>query len=224
MTEVRYLPSSELEVRSVGGTPRIAGYAAVFESLSRDLGGFVEQLAPGAFKRVLNSGADVVALYNHDSAAVLGRTSSGTLKLAEDHRGLHYEVEVNTDDPQAISLAAKIARRDVAGSSFSFLIADGGQEWTETDKGYPLRVINQVSTLRELGPTAFPAYEATESNLRSALSSLAEQRSLDVGYLVAAAKQRKLAEALDGEFKPPTAPGRPLEPSDIIDRKLRVYG
>ena len=69
-SERRYYPT-EFEARAVGGGFVIAGHAAVFNRLSRDLGGFVEQNAPGAFKRSIKSGADVRALVNHDPSLIL---------------------------------------------------------------------------------------------------------------------------------------------------------
>ena len=64
----------------------IEGYAAVFDTFSRDLGGFKEIIRRGAFDNVLND--DVRALFNHDANFVLGRTTSGTLTLKVDDTGL----------------------------------------------------------------------------------------------------------------------------------------
>ncbi|HEB78190.1 MAG TPA: HK97 family phage prohead protease, partial [Methylothermaceae bacterium] len=61
--ETRLFPI-KLETRD-DGTRTMTGYAAVFNSLSEDLGGFREQVAHGAFAGVLND--DVRALYNHNS-------------------------------------------------------------------------------------------------------------------------------------------------------------
>ena len=48
---------------------------------------------PGAFRRALAADPDVRALFNHDSNYVLGRTTNGTLRLAEDPRGLVAEFD-----------------------------------------------------------------------------------------------------------------------------------
>ena len=61
----------------------LTGYAAVFGAETR-VGDFIEKIKPGAFTRSLESGRDVLALADHDTSAVLGRTSSGTLALHED--------------------------------------------------------------------------------------------------------------------------------------------
>ncbi|MBD2799576.1 HK97 family phage prohead protease, partial [Xenorhabdus sp. M] len=53
---------------------------------------FVEQFTPNAFNASLATGADIRALYEHDPINLLGRTTSGTLQLAEDATGLRFEL------------------------------------------------------------------------------------------------------------------------------------
>jgi HK97 family phage prohead protease len=197
--ELRSIPAADLEVRQVGGSAHIIGYAALYGVRSLDLGGFVEELAPGAFKRVANSDADVLALYDHDSQYLLGRRSANTLQVEEDKKGLHYTIEVNSNDPLAAAVAARIARGDVSGSSFAFRVAAQGDEWGLTEKDYPLRTVTEVSMLRDVGPVSQPAYPETSSGLRSALSGLAERRSLDLDALVESARAHKLDQIIRGE-------------------------
>src|ERR1039457_5103888 len=73
-------------------SPKITGYAAVFNSPSEDMG-FVELIEKRAFDKTLASKADVRALFNHNADAVLGRTTSGTLRLITDAKGLKYEID-----------------------------------------------------------------------------------------------------------------------------------
>ena len=62
-----------IEYRDDGKTPVITGYAAVFDSESRNLGGFIETIHRRAFDRVLASKPDVVGVYNHDKNFLLGQ-------------------------------------------------------------------------------------------------------------------------------------------------------
>ena len=171
--------NGQVELRAEGGTSVAFGHAAVFNKLSQNLGGFVERVAPGAFAKTIKE-QDVRALFNHNEDYVLGRLGAETLRLVEDEDGLAYEVDLNPDDPDAVRVRAKLARGDVVGSSFGFRVIE--DDWSETEQGFPLRTIKQVS-LRDVGPVTFPAY--TDST--SALRSFAEARSLDLSVVVAAA-------------------------------------
>ncbi|MDU0405174.1 hypothetical protein ML8HA_00971 [Lactococcus lactis] len=53
---------------------------------------FIEYIAPIALDNVDLS--DVLALYNHDYANVLGRVDAGTLKLSIDKVGLHFVLDM----------------------------------------------------------------------------------------------------------------------------------
>src|SRR5688572_14040416 len=88
--ETRYLPVGELRTERAEGSvrPVIVGYAAIFDALSYDLGGFRERIAVGAFTRSLRDGADVRALVDHDPVRILGRNKSGTLRLKPNAKGL----------------------------------------------------------------------------------------------------------------------------------------
>src|SRR3546814_8215181 len=84
------------------------GYAATYGSEAR-LGGFVETIAPGAFRSTL--GGDILALLDHDAGKVLGRTRSGTLRLSEDSRGLAFSLDL--PDTQAGRDVEEIGRAHV---------------------------------------------------------------------------------------------------------------
>lgn len=158
--EKRMLSAGTAELRALdpaseGGAPRIAGYAAVFGVRSEPMGGFVEEIMPGAFDDVLEQ--DVRALFNHDPNYLLGRKSSGTLRLAVDARGLAYEIDA--PDTQTIRdlVLSPLQRRDLSGSSFAFRVALDGDEWRE-EGGLIVRTIHRFSALLDVGPVSFPAY------------------------------------------------------------------
>ncbi len=194
-----------VEFRSESGRLMARGYAYVFNSLSQNLGGFVEQVAPGAGKKSLQE-QDVRALFNHDPNLLLGRMGAGTLRMEEDNTGGAYEIDL-PDTSTGRDVAALLERGDVVGSSFGFrVVGPDGQEWGETPDGFPLRTLREFS-IRDVGPVTFPAYLGTEAGLRS----LAEARSLDPAEVLAAAERDDLATLLrrsaegDGRAEPTAA-------------------
>ena len=159
------LEATELRVESENEQRKITGYAAVYNRKSENLGGFVEIIRSGAFRKIVEL-ADVRALFNHDPNFVLGRTTSGTLKLEENQKGLKFEV--TPPDTQIIRdlVLAPIERGDVSGCSFSFGVAKDGEKWSEQGDMY-LREITEISALGDVGPVTFPAYPSTSVNVRS---------------------------------------------------------
>ena len=150
-----------VEERAESQTNTIVGHAAVFNSRSQDLGGFVEQIATGAFDSVLED--DVRALFNHNQNFVLGRTVSKTLRLSVDEQGLRYEIDIpNTTVGK--DLFESINRGDISQSSFGFIV--GEDEWEKTDDGN-LRTITKVERLYDVSPVTYPAYPATDAAVRS---------------------------------------------------------
>ncbi len=148
---------SAAELRAVS-PGRLEGYAAVFGVSSVDLGGFREIVRSGAFSRSLNTSQQVRALYDHDGRSVLGRVGAGTLRLAADTRGLHFEIDL-PGTTVAKDLSVLVERGDVAGASFAFTVPDGGDEWRSTDTGI-IRELIDVD-LHEITVTADPAYPDT---------------------------------------------------------------
>jgi HK97 family phage prohead protease len=134
----------------------------VFNSLSVELWGFREKIAPGAFAGSLSN--DIKALWNHDSNFVMGRTTNNTLRVAEDDHGLR--VEIFPPDTQLMrDFTASIARGDVDQMSFGFSVLPDGDEWHENEDGEVIRTLTNVR-LHEVSPVAFPAYQATEVGVR----------------------------------------------------------
>jgi HK97 family phage prohead protease len=158
------------------GVTMITGYAARFNSWSEDLGGFRERIMPGAFKKALMV-SDVRALYNHDSNNLpLGRTPK-TLRLSEDTKGLKFEADL-PDTQFARDLAISIQRKDITGNSFSFTVADGGDEMKTKDDVYS-RTITEFKELFDIGPVVFPAYASPKVKVaQRALDKAKELKSV----------------------------------------------
>lgn len=156
-----------LEVRSTGELrsdgKKLHGYAAIFNS-ETDLGGFVEVIRNGAFRKSLESASNIRALYHHQGDALLGTTRSKTLKLREDPHGLAFELDLPATT-HGKDLAILVERGDVAGCSFGFRVRDGGDRWEQ--RGAQLvRELLDVE-LSEVTLTADPAYADTSVALRT---------------------------------------------------------
>lgn len=149
-----------VETRSEDEKRTLVGYAAVF-NIDADIGGWwTERIAPGAFAETISG--DVRALVDHDMGRVIGRTKSGTLRLAEDSKGLRVEIDIpNTTDGN--DLWELVERGDISGMSFGFSVTK--QSWDETIDP-PTRTIEAVD-LFEVSAVAWPAYDDTEIGKRS---------------------------------------------------------
>lgn len=191
--EHRSFPFGSIEVRVDDDQPRIVGHAAVFNTLSEDLGFYREKIAPGAFSKTIRE-ADVRALWNHDPNFVLGRTKSRTLKLSEDDKGLAVEI-IPPNTQWARDLMESMRRGDVDQMSFGFQVVK--EEWGgEADT--PIRVLKEVR-LFDVSVVTFPAYPATDAQVRSLLNLLRDYLPAEptlVGHSVDAGK-RKGSAGLD---------------------------
>lgn len=162
--ERRFLKVQELRVNADGDKMTLTGYAAVFNSLSEDLGGFREKIDPGAFKSAL-ANSDCRALFNHDSNFVLGRQSSKTLRLKEDKTGLLMECDL-PDTQFARDLMVSVNRGDITQQSFGFTVKV--DEWEEDrSTGKTTRTLKEINELFDVSPVTFPAYPDTTVAKRS---------------------------------------------------------
>jgi Escherichia/Staphylococcus phage prohead protease len=144
-----------------GGRAKIAGHAAVSNSLSEELWGFREKIAPGAFKDALAK-SDIRALLNHDPNFVLGRTKNGTLRAWEDQTGLAVEIDPPSTQ-WASDLLVSIDRGDISQMSFAFRV---GEESWETVDGIDVRTILTFDEIFDVSPVTYPAYPETDVSIR----------------------------------------------------------
>lgn len=145
------------EITDNGG---LRGFAAVYDqptSRQRDFAG-TETIARGAFDGLLDG--DVVALVNHDMTQLLGRTSSGTLRLSSDDHGLAFEVDL-PDTQVGHDVRELVRRGDLRGMSFT---AQVGR--IERTKGGVIH--RQFARLIDVSVVTSPAYEGTEVLARNA--------------------------------------------------------
>ncbi|MFE9886274.1 HK97 family phage prohead protease [Streptomyces scopuliridis] len=179
-----------VEVRADGDQKRtIGGYAAKFNKLSRNMGGFVERIDPGFFAKSEGDGwPEAMARYNHDDNMLLGTAGAGTLRLQTDGTGLDYSVDV----PQARGDVYELVQRgDVQRSSFAFYTFE--DDWSMTEQDFPMRTLLS-GQLVDVAPVNTPAYLDTSTGLRS----LAERAGAGLDEVRAAAGQGDLKRFLGG--------------------------
>ena len=180
-----------VEVRAEGEKRTLTGYAVVWDSITTIGDYFVERIAKNAFTKALRN--DILALVNHDSGRVVGRTKSGTLRLAQDDHGLKVEIDV-PDTTDGNDLWKLVERGDVSGMSFSFRATK--QEWDESGDMSKRTVIE--AELYEVTATPIPAYPDTTLALRSLEGVRAEGEALrqeeERKQADAAAARRRIAE------------------------------
>ena len=164
VTEGRSVPATEqrvnvadFEIRETGDGMTFEGYAAVFNSDSQPLP-FIERIAPGAFKRSLQSRNEVKLLWNHDSGEPLASVRGGTLKLVEDARGLKVQATLaNTTRGRDVS---ELIRSKVIDSmSFGFSVIK--DSWSNDGGTRTLEAVR----LFEVSIVSSPPYEGTAGTI-----------------------------------------------------------
>lgn len=141
----------------------LTGYASLTDT-PYDVGFYSETISRGAFKRTLSNpdGVDVQLLVNH-TGLPLARTTSGTLTLSEDDRGLKVVADLDPNDPDVRALEPKMRRGDVTEMSFAFRATD--QDWSED---YSSRTIRSVEIHRgDVSVVSYGASPTTNATLRS---------------------------------------------------------
>lgn len=170
--EVRYSAVVPIELRAAEGElVSVSGYAAIFGEIT-EIGpipgwGWGEVIERGAFAEALSRADDVSFLINHEGLP-LARSSSGTLILTEDQRGLKIETQLDVNDPDVQRILPKMKRGDLSKMSFAF--RSEKEAWDETGD-YPLRSLKSVE-LFDVSIVTDPAYQGTEIGLRSKNAAL----------------------------------------------------
>lgn len=155
----------EVRLRAELNGNKLVGYASVYNDVGRVTGGGYERIAPGAFSKVLNDPkTDVLALMHHDRQKVLGRQSSGTVRLRENPEGLYFEIDL-PDTSYANDLKNLVARGDIKGMSFGYEL--GKSDWGRLRNGKYVETVTEVSKMFDISPTSTPTWEGTSVALRS---------------------------------------------------------
>ena len=149
--------------------PTIRGYAAVFDSLSVDLGGVRERIEPTAFDEALAEEPDVSCRIQHEGGlTTLSRTVNGTLRIGTDETGLWYESDIpNTTAGRDILELVRAGIIDK--SSFAFDLRgdyETAEAWAFSPEGEATRTLKRCN-LYDVAPVDGPAYPATTVSARA---------------------------------------------------------
>lgn len=174
-----------LDIETRDGKPSVlVGHAAVFGQLSEDLGGFREQIMPGAFSDAITSD-DVRALFNHDPNFVLGRNRAKTLEMSEDTTGLAIRISMPETQTIRDLVLEPIKRGDITQMSFGFSVKPGGQDWATNDDGLRVRTLKKLR-LFDVSPVTYPAYPQTDvaqREMRAFAAALAQAGSIPMNLI-----------------------------------------
>lgn len=184
--EVRTAPNGELRFVGEGEKPRIDARAIVFNSWSVDLGGFRERLLPGS----VNPEADMLALFDHNTSMVLGRTSAGTMEVRSDDQGFSFTA-YPPNTTWANDLRESMARGDIKGCSFRMMVEE--DFWYVQD-GVVCRDII-ACTVSEFTVTSMPAYPVTTAEARSQAEAVAAHPEQRIGRVLSSSNEDRIRSA-----------------------------
>lgn len=144
----------------------VTGIGVVYNKDTEIWPGFIERIAPGAFKNSLKSGGVVKSFINHRASNILSTTkSTPALELKDSKEGLQFTSPI-PPTTYGNDLVVNLERENIKGASFSFTINEGGEKYKVDKDGTMYRTITDA-VLYEIGPVTNPAYEQTEVSLRS---------------------------------------------------------
>lgn len=181
--ERRLFPLTGIQIRAASDenhSLHFTGRAVVYDQLSEDFGGWQEVIKPGAATRTLAANPDVRFLINHDANLILGRTTSGTLRLTEDANGVLVDADM-ADVSYARDLAVSLERGDITQMSFGFWVISDG--WSGS--------LHEVREFDfdggDVSVVTYPAYTQTSAELRTIAN---ERIAAAAGYPLERAKHR----------------------------------
>ena len=163
----------EFEVRAENNEEHgdfITGRPIVFNEPT-DMGGY--------YQEIIDRGAldetdlrDVRFLVGHNTSMIpLARSrrnnANSTMQMEVDENGMAIRVDLDTENnSEAKALYSATKRGDISGMSFMFTV--DAEKWDGLETEYPTRHITKLGKVFEVSAVAFPAYEQTTLDARSA--------------------------------------------------------
>jgi len=168
-SEVRVFTVDNLEVRDAGGdgnSVELIGTPIQYDtpySVRDMLGEFQETMLPGVVSAILDS-VDCRFLINH-AGMPLARTTSGTLTLTDTPTGLDAVPTLDLRMQASQDLMVSVERGDVTQMSCGFIVAKGGDQWSED---WSQRSISAFADLLDVSAVTYPASPTTTLDLQRA--------------------------------------------------------
>lgn len=190
---------------SDGAMPVLHGLGATYdewaEIRSRVEGHFMERFTPGSFRKTISEGRDRIrCIFHHGQDPNCGVKPLGPIvDISERGRGVEYDVELF--DADYVRALVPGLEAGVYGSSFNFSIVkkEDERKRVSNPKGLLERTIREAS-MKELGPTPFPAYSGTSAGLRSITDEFVLAR-FPAEHLASEAALRTTEQDLVGEIR-----------------------
>ena len=172
-----------IEIRAAEDSRLIEGVAVVFNSWSRDLGGFQEIIRSSALTQELIDNSDVIANINHDDSLMVARWNrgNGTLNLELREDGLHFSYEA-PETERGNQLLWDIRHKNITECSFAFSLPanDTCQRWYRGEDGLLKREIFEIGGLYDVSCVNLGAYGDTYVDSRAEKIDVESiKRSLD---------------------------------------------
>lgn len=157
---VQFAASASIEGNTLNGIAHAVGEMAL-------TGSHYETFSKGAFNDALMV-SDPRAFVEHDRTKLLGRFSTGTLRLSVEEQGGRQVLRYSIDLPNtsyANDLRELVLRGDLNESSFGFV--PDKFTWTRAADGLQVRTHTRVRELVDVSPVAMPAFAGTNVELHS---------------------------------------------------------
>ncbi len=146
----------------------IKGTAIVFNKESSLLQGmFKEIIKPEAATQDFINRCDIIMVWNHEDQHIpmaRSKFGKGTLKIEVTSSGVNFSFKAR-NTPQGDEILAAVRCGDVDSCSFSFIVPEGGDQWTNKPDGTYLRTVTKFELIRDFSLVNDPAY--VEASCRS---------------------------------------------------------
>lgn len=159
------------DIQSEKESRTITGRAIVFESWSKNLGGFYEIIHRGAITQELIDKSDIIMNINHDDEKMVARSrqGKGTLSVSLRDDGVYFSFEAPTTS-RGDELLYNIRNGNIFECSFAFTIPDDihSERWYVDSDNVYRREVNVIDGLYDMSLVIHGAYGDTNCQARCA--------------------------------------------------------